>query len=64
MVEVGKVEECCDLEDGANLHFLVCLERNKSLVFQGFREFHEKYFNFIFSYSVFLDDGFFVLTID
>jgi hypothetical protein len=25
-----KAEECCELEDGANLHFFVCLEGNKS----------------------------------
>jgi hypothetical protein len=29
-VEVYKAEKCCNLEDGANLHFLVCLEGKKS----------------------------------
>jgi hypothetical protein len=30
LVKVWKAEECWDLEDGANLHFLVYLEGNKS----------------------------------
>jgi hypothetical protein len=29
LVEVWKSEECCDLEDGANLYFVVCLEGKK-----------------------------------
>jgi len=28
---VIEAEECCDLEDGANLHFLVCLEGKKMI---------------------------------
>jgi hypothetical protein len=34
LVEVWKAEECCDLEDGAHLHFLVCLEGNKCRCFE------------------------------
>jgi len=30
LVEFWKAEECCDLEDGANMHFLVCVEGKKS----------------------------------
>jgi hypothetical protein len=30
LVEFWKADEWCDLEDGANLHFLVCFEGNKS----------------------------------
>jgi hypothetical protein len=52
---------CCDLEDGANLHFLVCLEDGANLRFE---EFHGGYFSFIFSYPVSLDGGFFVPTVD
>jgi hypothetical protein len=29
-----KAKECCDLEDGANLHFLVCLEGKKLRCFE------------------------------
>jgi hypothetical protein len=59
-VEVWKAEECCDLEDGANLHFFVCLEGKKSQVFRGFGEFYGGHFSFVFSYSVSLDGGFIV----
>jgi hypothetical protein len=61
-VEIWKAEEYCDLEDGAYLHILVYLERKKSQMFQGFGEFHGRYFSFIFSYVVSLDGGVFVPT--
>lgn len=59
-MEVWKAKECCDLEDGAYLHLLVCLERNKFPMFQEFGEFHGRYFSFVFSYAVSLDGGLFV----
>jgi hypothetical protein len=60
LVEFWKADECCDLEDGANMHFLVCVEGKKSQVFRGRGEFHKGYFSFVLSYFVSLDDGFFV----
>jgi len=62
-VEIWKVKECCDLEDGADLHFLVCLEEKKYKLFRGLGEFHGGYFNLVFSYFVSLYGGFFIPTI-
>jgi hypothetical protein len=47
-----------DLEDDAYLHPLVCLERNKSHMFQGFGESYGRYFDFVFSYVVSLDGSY------
>jgi hypothetical protein len=56
MVEVGKVEECCDLEDGANLHFLVCfkdLENSmKNILTSFFRTLYFWMMAFLFSLSI------------
>jgi hypothetical protein len=55
--------EYCDLEDGADLHFFVLMERMEFQVFQGLGEVLGGYFSFILSYFVSLDDGFCVAIV-
>jgi hypothetical protein len=51
------------LEDGADLHFFVLMERMEFQVFQGLGEVLGGYFSFILSYFVSLDDGFCVAIV-
>jgi hypothetical protein len=51
LVEIWKADECCNLEDGAYLPFLVCMEGRKEII--GVSPLSLSYVDFLVRFSLF-----------